>query len=147
MALTCCNSPSFFNMCFGSCMGPLIGYKRCNKIVSNNNINEFENEATNSASLDGTKADPLERNRGAQKSEHEKCARNNSGHKAQESPGVIVKQPISRIKILNVTYRKNVYKKNTVNHRPISSAVYGHVRNATRHTFNSASIETIPEGK
>ena len=78
--------------------------------------------------------------------ENEKYTPNDSDQTTQDSPGVIVKQPTRRIRILNVTYRKNVYKKNTVSHRNVSSAVNGHVRNA-RNSFNSTYIEAISDGK
>ena len=143
--LTCCNCSSFSQICFGPYMSRNNGNHLGNKVGSTINLNEIVDDTSKPISIIGTKVDLLQSNTDLQNSDNPTDQSSDSENPFQESNvnEVIVKQPINKIKIENVTYQRNLYKKNTV--RRISNAINGHINNF-RNSLESTSGETSTEG-
>ena len=144
MTLTCCTSPSFFNIWFGACLGPINRYKLGNKVGITNNLKDIADDTSNSVQK-VQKVDILQGNTDIKNCENQADQSNESETPPQEvrANEVIVEQPINNITIVNVPYRQTLYKNVQ---RRISNAVTGHVKKV-RNSFDSSSVETSSEGK
>ena len=146
MPYICWPRESLFEMCFGSCMKLKKGTLSPNRVGSTNDLDQIGSNPPNPKSGQGDN-EGLVKNKNF--SSNEKS--NSSDNETKFEGGgiftreVIIKQPINKIKIVNVTYQKTLHKNNTVNKKRIFNAVDGHVNN-TRNSFDASSSDTCQEG-
>ena len=148
MTLTCCNAPSFFQICFGACMSTNNGNKLGNKVGSSIALNEIVDNTSTPISIIGSKLDLSQSKIDIENGENQTEQSNDSEkHVSMENSGVpevIVQQPINKIKIVNVTYQRTLYKKNTV--RRISNAQNGHIHNFRNSSDPISTVDTSTIG-
>ena len=141
----CCTRQSLFRICFGACMSSEKGTGLANKVGSTNNLDVVVDNGSNRNFLYGAKNDLLKNN--ITDSEDRSKTLNEGEHQGLEAGTneIIVKQPINKIKIVNVTYQKTLYNTSSVNQRRVSVAVGGHVNNSPT-SNDSSSIDVSSEG-
>ena len=156
MSLTCCARHSIFKICFRACCmtsnkGRALG---SNRVGSTQNLDEdVDNDDSNTiTTVNGAKDELLPvNNHNILPVNEESNPSNNDANERSFQEGnnnadeVIVQQPINKIKIVNVTYQKTFYKKNTVNRKRISISDKGHI-NSSYNSYPSASVDSSPEG-
>ena len=151
MPFTCCTQPSIFKMCFG---GYINSKKRNalanNRVGSTHTLNDDVYKDNYLTSVNGKKGELLQVNyndiqRGKQKYIQPSNDTTEKSFQEGISNDVIVQQPINKIKIVNVTYQKTLYKQNTVNRKRISISETGDVNN-TSNSIKSNSVDSSPEG-
>ena len=96
-----------------------------NRVGSKQNLNEDDYKDTKTTSATSIKGElPQIHHNNVQVGEQEYIQSSNDATEKLFQEGscneVIVKQPINKIKIVNVSYQKSLYKKNTVNQKRIS---------------------------
>ena len=152
MPLACCNQQSIFKICFGICMNSKKGNALANnRVGSQHDLNEDVYNNTNTTSVNDKKGESLQINQnsvqcGEQEYTQPSIDATEKLFQEGSSNEVIVQQPINKIKIVNVSYQKTLYKKHTVNRKRISISETGRINNTSK-SVASNSIDLSPEGK
>ena len=145
MPYICWPRESLFEMCFGSCMNLKKGTLSPNRVGSTNDLDQIESNTQNPKSGQGDDED-LVKNKNISSKEKSNSSDNQPNFQGGTvTREVIIKQPINKIKIVNVTYQKTLHKNNTVNKKRIFNSVDGHVNN-TRNSFDASSSDTCQDG-
>ena len=146
MPWICWPQESLFEMCFGSCMKLKKGTLSPNRVGSTNDLDQIEGNPENPKSGQGNNEGPV-KNKNISSNEKSNSTNDNETkfQGATVTREVIIKQPINKIKIVNVTYQKTLHKNNTVNKKRIFNSVDGHVNN-TRNSFDASSSDTCQDG-
>ena len=120
------------------CSGANAGEKLSSKVASSDQLNKIGNEepvtsAPGTSSRD-THNNEISNHNDDQNTERSKHPVGHDGKFSEQddaSDNVIVKQPINKITIVNVTYQKELRKTSKIYHRKVSVAKGGHVTNPT----------------
>lgn len=145
MPWICWPRESLFEMCFGSCMNLKKGTLSPNRVGSTNDLDQIVRNPNDPDSSKGNNDDVL-KNKNISSNEKSNSDDNETKFQgATVTREVIIKQPINKIKIVNVTYQKTLHKNNTVNKKRIFNSVDGHVNN-TRNSFDASSSDTCQDG-
>ena len=136
--------------CFGFCLCPCnASNKLSNKVGSTDHLSENVNDGPISDRIPTIKVDELQNRTSIPNNQsnlmsgwksHDDNFQEDSGN------GVIVKQPISKIKIVNVTYQKHYIKTNKIDQRRTSVARNGHVE-SNPNPLDTSSLDTASDGK
>ena len=144
MPWMCWPRESLFEMCFGSCMNLKKGTLSPNRVGSTNDLDQITSNPKDPNSGQGSNDDQV-KNKNISLNEKSNSSDNETKFQGGAvTREVIIKQPINKIKIVNVTYQKTLHKNNTVNKKRIFNAVDGHVNN-TRNSFDASSSDTSQE--
>ena len=148
MTLAFCHKALCTKACFGCWMCSDSGNRLSNKVGSTDRLVETGKDDQSSYHGPSIKLDEL-RN-GTPYPNNQSNLMNgwkshDDGLEADGDNGVIVKQPVNRIKIVNVTYQKHYTKTNKVNNKRISVAANGHVK-TNSNPPDTSSVETISGG-
>ena len=144
MPWMCWPRESLFEMCFGSCINLKKGTLSPNRVGSTIDLDQITSNPKDPNSGQGSNDDQVE-NKNISSNEKSNSSDNETKFQGGAvTREVIIKQPINKIKIVNVTYQKTLHKNNTVNKKRIFNAVDGHVNN-TRNSFDASSSDTCQE--
>ena len=144
MSLGCFKVSSLLSLCFCNCIGKKSGSPLGNKVGSSTNLNEIENNGIEHLRIQSHRKVSLQSNHDNQSNDPV-----TSTQERRESEVIIqqpARNPINKIKIVNVTYQKHYIKQNTINRKRISNAIDGHVNSLRRNSTESNSSNQAPEG-